>query len=335
MSTLPHLRWGILGTGNIAGKFATDLTTLGSRASLVAVASRDAAKAKAFAATHGAARSYGAYAELLSDPAVDAIYISLLNHQHREWSIAASLAGKHVLCEKPAGLREAEVVDMQDAARSVGRLWMEAYAYRCHPRMARLAELIAGGAIGTVRMAHATFCFDGRSLGRPRLLDPAQGGGALLDVGVYPLSLLRLIARFAGAGEPLSAQVEGHIIGGVDHWCGGVLRFDTGFTATFQTAIACAVPSVTTLHGDSGSIDVIDPWKCNSPDLVVHRPGHTDERIAVDDGEKLYAREALTVARWSHQQEAPACPWSDSLGQARLLDTLRRQLGVSYPGDPW
>jgi len=335
MTMLPHLRWGILGTGNIAGKFAADLTTLGSRAALAAVASRDAAKAKVFAATHGAARSHGAYADLLADPEVDAIYISLLNHQHREWSIAASLAGKHVLCEKPAGLREDDVVAMQDAARSAGRLWLEAYAYRCHPRLARLAELIAGGAIGSVRLAHATFCFDGRALGRQRLFDPAQGGGALLDVGVYPLSLLRLIARFAGAGEPVSALVDGQVIGGVDHWCAGMLRFDTGLTATFQTAIACAVPSVATLHGDNGSIDITDPWKCSSPELVLRRPGHADERIVVDDGDKLYAREALTVARWCHQHEAPACPWSDSLGQARVLDNLRRQLGVRYPGDPW
>lgn len=335
MSALPRLRWGILGTGNIAGKFAAELVTLGERATLAAVASRDPAKAAAFATSHGATRSYGSYAELLDDPAVDAVYISLLNHQHREWSVAASRAGKHVLCEKPAGLRAAEVVEMHDAARIAGRLWLEAYAYRCHPRLARLAELLAHGAIGEPRLAHATFCFDGRALGRSRLWDPAQGGGALLDVGVYPLSLLRLIARFAGAGEPLAAQVDGGVTGGVDHWCAGTLRFATGLIATFQTAIVCSVPSVATLHGTDGSIELPDPWRCNPPELVLRRPGKDEQRILVDDGQKLYAREALTVARWCHQLEAPACPWSDSLDQARLLDGLRRQLGVRYPGDPW
>jgi predicted dehydrogenase len=88
------------------------------------------------------------------------------------------------------------------------------------------------------------------------------------------------------------------------------------------------------IHGEDGSIEIIDPWRCDTPELVLRRPGRDDERIAMPDGETRYGREALTVARWCHQLEAPACPWSDSLGQARLLDRLRRQLGVRYPGDP-
>jgi predicted dehydrogenase len=308
---------------------------LGGRATLAAVAARDEAKAAAFAARHGAARHYGSYAALLADPAIDAVYISLLNDQHRPWSIAASRAGKHVLCEKPAGLREAEVVEMQDAARAARRLWLEAYAYRCHPRMARVAELIAGGAIGAPRLAHSTFCFDGRALDRPRLWDPVFGGGALLDVGVYPLSLLRLLARFAGDGEPIAASAEGGVHGGVDHWCAGTLRFTSGFTTTFHTSMVSAAPSLATVHGGEGSIEIVDPWRCDTPDLILRRPGRDDERISLPDGEQRYGREALAVAAWCHQLEAPACPWSDSVGQARLLDGLRRQLGVRYPGDPW
>lgn len=327
------LRWGILGTGNIAAKFAGDLVKLGDCVQLAAVGSRDANRARAFAEKHGAWRAHGDYAALLADPEVDAVYISLPNHEHHAWSLAASAAGKHVLCEKPAGLTATEVAAMTAAAQAAGRFWMEAYAYRCHPRYARLAELLANGAIGTPRLAHATFCFDGRALGRPRLWDPAMGGGALLDVGVYPLSLLRLIATFLGLGEPEVAHAAGQIVAGVDHCSAGVLRWRGGLTATWQTAIAVAAPSVASVHGDDGQIEIRAPWRCDEPTFIIRRPGRADEAVIVDDGEPLYGREALTVARFAAAGQAPACTWADSLAQARLLDALRAQLGVRWPGE--
>ena len=316
------LRWGILGTGNIAEKFAADLSTVRDRATLQAVGSRSAKTAAAFAQRHAGARS-GSYAEVLADPAVDAVYISLPNELHAEWSIRCAEAGKHVLCEKPATLDASELERVLASCAQHQVFWYEAYAYRCHARYARLAELIAGGAIGTPRLAHAVFSFDGT----------AQGGGGLMDVGVYPLSLLRLIARFAGDGEPVAAHALGHVADGVDHWAGGTLRFASGFTATFHCAVACAAPSVASVYGSNGWIDIPEPWKCREADLVLHRPGQPPERIAVpDDGLALYAREALMVGAWCDRaRESPACPWDDSRGQMALLDTLRRQLGVRWP----
>jgi len=329
------LRWGILGTGNIAGKFASDLATVRDRAALQAVGSRSLEGAAAFARTHGAARS-GDYAAVLADPAVEAVYISLPNELHAEWSIRCAEAGKHVLCEKPATMDAAELEHVLAACAKHRVFWYEAYAYRCHPRYARLAELIANGAIGQLRLAHATFAFDGSMLGRPRLWDPAQGGGGLMDVGVYPLSLLRLIARFAGDDEPTAAHALGQVTGGVDHWVAGTLRFASGFTATFQSAIACAAPTQATVHGSAGWIEIPEPWKCRDPALILHRPGEADQRITVpDDGLAIYAREALMVGAWCGRAlESPACPWDDSRGQMRLLDALRAQLGVRWPGRP-
>ena len=328
------LRWGILGTGNIAGKFATDLATVRDRAALQAVGSRDAAGAAVFARTHGAARACS-YAEVLADPDVDAVYISLPNHLHAEWSIRCAEAGKHVLCEKPATMDAAELERVFAACARHRVFWYEAYAYRCHPRYARLAELIAGGAIGTPRLAHAVFAFDGTAMGRARLWDPAQGGGGLMDVGVYPLSLLRLIARFAGDGEPVAAQALAHVAGGVDHWAAGTLRFASGFTASFQSAVACTAPSQAAVYGSAGWIEIPEPWKCRESALIVHRPGQSGERVETrDDGLALYAREALMVGAWCGRAlESPACPWDDSRGQMRLLDTLRAQLGVRWPGE--
>ncbi len=327
------LRWGILGTGNIAGKFATDLVKLGDRVQLAAVGSRSADSARAFATKHGFWRAHGSYADLLADPEVDAVYISLPNHEHRAWSLAASAAGKHVLCEKPAGMNASEVAEMTAAAQTAGRFWMEAFAYRCHPRYARLAELLANGAIGTPRLAHATFCFDCRTPSRPRLWDPAMGGGALMDVGVYPLSFLRLVATFLGFGEPEEVHSSGHVVGGVDHWSAGVLRWTGGFTGTWQTAIAVAAPTVASLHGDDGQIEIRAPWRCDEPTFMIRRPGRADEAVIVDDGEPQYGREALTVARFADRLQAPACTWADSLAQAQLIDAIRAQLGVRWPGE--
>ncbi len=327
----PVLRWGILGTGNIAAKFAAAIGAIAPRARLQAVGSRASAKAQAFAQAHGIPRSYGAYEGVLADAEVDAVYVSLPNHLHARWSINAARAGKHILCEKPAAMTARELASVLSEVRTLNVFFMEGYAYRCHPRYRTLRRLLAEGAIGAIRMMHATFAFDGSALDRPRLYAPEQGGGGLMDVGVYPLSWLRWIA----GAEPIAAKALGLKGGsGVDEWAGGVLRFPEGAIATFATAVRCAQPSVAAIYGAKGMIEVIEPWRCpaNAP-LILRPHGGAAEEILSDDGLSLYAREALSVAANLHLRQAAACSWDDSQRGMALLDDLRHQVGVWWPDE--
>jgi predicted dehydrogenase len=325
------VRWGILGTGNIAGKFAAAIVAIAPRARLQAVGSRAAAKAQAFAQAHGIPRAYGSYESVLADPEVDAVYISLPNHLHARWSIDAARSGKHILCEKPAAMTARELEGVLKEVRMLNVFYMEAYAYRCHPRYRALRKVLESGAIGAIRMLHATFAFDGSALERPRIFAPELGGGGLMDVGVYPLSWLRWIA----GAEPIAAKALGLKGGsGVDEWAGGVLRFPAGAIATFATAVRCAQPSVAAIYGAKASIEVIEPWRCPANAPIIVRPhGGKAEEIVVDDGLSLYAREALTVAANLPARQAAECSWDDSLRGLALLDDLRHQVGVWWPNE--
>lgn len=328
---IPHLRWGILGTGNIATKFATDCGTVADRLTLRAVGSRDQAKAEAFALKHGVAKAYDSYDAVLADDQVDAVYISLLNQQHRAWAIAAARAGKHILCEKPAGMTAAEVSEMIAAAHAADVFFMEGFIYRCHPRSGLVRTLIADGAIGAVRMLHATFSFAGAQLDRPRLWTRAMGGGGIMDVGVYPLSWLRMLG-----GEPTAIAATAHLnADGVDEWCGGALRFPGDVVGTFTAAVNCFQPSVASVFGADGWLELPEPWRSprELPSCILHRPGKPDESFTADDGLGGLAREALTVATYRDQREAPFFTHQDSIAQARMLDALRHQVGVWWDGE--
>ncbi len=318
---IPVLRWGILGAGYIADRFATQVAALGDRARLHMIGARDPAKAAAFAAAHGITRS-GSYAEVLADPAVDAVYIALLNRDHAAWSIAASRAGKRVLCEKPAALTEAELRGMLDAARDAGVLWMEAFAYRCHPRWLALRRALPE--LGGPLTAQATFCFHAPT--KPRLLDPL-GGGALMDVGCYPLSwLISLLgepeavgctARLATTGVDLSASVS--------------LRFPGGHVATAVCGCDAAMPQNAMIGGPTGAIVIDEPFRNRAGAAMRLHAGEQVRDLAWDDdGVGLYAREALGLAEYADRLEHPEMTWADSLAIARTLDTCREQAGVRW-----
>ncbi len=273
------LRLGVLGAANIARHFAAGLAG-SAKANVVAVASRDLARAEAFAAGNGIPRALGSYEALLDDPDVEAIYNPLPNSLHAEWSVRALEAGKHVLCEKPIAVTAAEARAMYDAATRTGRLLVEAFPYRSQPQTHALARIIASGEVGRPRLIQAAFGFPVANPANIRL-DPALGGGALLDAGSYAVSLIRLLA-----GEPprrVSAFAQ-WTERGVDSSVTANLEFPSGLVAqaacTFGTGIyrraliACEDGVVTT--------DFLNTLTESDPGVLEIRRGGW-----VQDGERL------------------------------------------------
>jgi predicted dehydrogenase len=228
------LRWGILGPGRIAPRLVRAIDG-SERGELVAVASRDAARARTFAAKHGIGRSFGSYEALLADPGVDVVYVSLPNHLHAEWTIRALEAGKHVLCEKPLALTVDQVDAISAAAQRTGRIAVEAFMYLHHPQILTAIDLAQSGALGRLELVHGTFSFFLSQADDPRI-DPSMGGGSLWDVGCYPVSLARRIAgeepdRVGAFARYDELGVDRTFIGQL-HFPGGLLaQFDSGFAA--------------------------------------------------------------------------------------------------------
>jgi predicted dehydrogenase len=339
----PTLSWGILGTGGIARKFATGLKD--SRTGrLVAVASRGQETLRAFL-TDFPARGFTSYEALLADPEVQAVYISLPHPLHAQWSIRAAQAGKHILCEKPLAMNAIEAAAVIEAARSAGVFLMEAFMYRCHPQTARLLGLIREGRIGPVRLVQAAFSF--RSGWNPghRLLNRALGGGGILDIGCYCVSMARLVAG-ATEGAPFSDPIEVKAVGdlgetGVDEFTVAVLKFPGGMLAQLSTGVRVTLENNVRVWGEEGHIDIPSPW-------VVNRGAAGESLLLVTIGEKpvevvkvpadrgIYAYEADTVAQSIAAGQAPAMSWADSFGNMRTLDRWRAEIGLTYdaPGEP-
>jgi predicted dehydrogenase len=309
------LRWGLLGTARINRSLIPPLrASAGNR--LLAVASRDPARAEAYAKEWGVPRAHGSYEALLSDPEIDAVYIPLPNHLHAEWTIRAARAGKHVLCEKPLALSVAEVDTMEAAARQAGVLLAEAFMYRHHPQTLKVKDLVAAGAIGALRFVRGTFTF---TLDRPNdvRLRPEWGGGCLWDVGCYPLSF----ARFVIGAEPVEvfgSSVTGPT--GIDEtfagqivFPGGILaQIDAGFRAPYRTSLE--------LVGAEGTIVVPQPWKPEGQPIVLTR-GDSREEIAVDGADR-YRFEIEDLADCARTGRAPRVSLAESRGNVATIVAL-------------
>lgn len=332
------LGWGIIATGRIAGKFARGLAH-SETGRLVAVASRTKEKADQFGAEHGAPRCYGSYEELLADSEVDAVYISTPHPMHAEWTIKAAQAGKHILCEKPLGINRKEVEAMIEAARSNDVFLMEAFMYRCHPQTLKLVELIRDGAVGTVRLIQTTFSFHSAVLPEHRLLSNVLGGGGILDVGCYAVSMSRLIAG-AALGKDFCDPIEVHGFGclhpvtGVDSYSVGEMLFPEGIIAQIASGVQLAQENVVRIYGDQGFIIVPWPWgpslEGGTTQIFINRSGVPVEEYLVDTNNWLYTIEADTVAENIEKREAPAMSWADSLGNITALDAWREAIGLVY-----
>jgi predicted dehydrogenase/aryl-alcohol dehydrogenase-like predicted oxidoreductase len=333
-----RLAWGIIGPGRIARRFAGQLP-LSRTGRLVAVASRDHARAAAFAAEFGAERSYASYDALLADGAVDAVYIATPHPTHARWAVRAAEAGKHVLCEKPLGVGGAQVMAAVEAARRHDVFLMEAFMYRCHPQARLLTDLVREGAVGEVRHIQATFAFALTPAPGSRLFAPELAGGGILDVGCYPVSVSRLIAG-AALGQTFADPEEltgtGHLgETGVDEWAVATLRFAGGITAQVATGVTVRAENVVRVFGSEGYLEVPEPW-LPAPDapgrVVVHRVG-AGPREETTPAAAQYACEADTVADHLADRQSPAMSWADSLGNAAALDSWRRAVGLVYPGE--
>jgi predicted dehydrogenase len=251
LSTPSPLRIGILGCANIARQFARDVAP-SRMARIVAVASRNAQTAAEFAAAHAIGRHHGSYEALLSDPELDAVYIPLPNSLHAEWAIKAAEAGKHVLCEKPLALGVDEARSMFDAAARHGVMLLEAYPYYFQPQTGDMLALLREGAIGAVRSVQAIFGFNLANREGNIRMNPVLGGGALLDAGSYPLSLIRLVMGSA----PQRVQADASWAEtGVDISLGATLHYADGRRAQFACAMDIATARHATIAGTQGTIE--------------------------------------------------------------------------------
>lgn len=333
-----QLNWGVIGPGRIARAFAGQLPQ--SRTGrLAAVGSRDPDRAAAFAADFGAARAYGSYQEVLDDPEVDAVYLATPHPAHVEWVVRAAEAGKHILCEKPLALTWAHAMAAVEAARRHDVFLMEAYMYRCHPQIQRLAELVRDGVIGTVAQVQATFSFDTRFDPAGRLFAPELAGGGILDVGGYPVSLARLVAGAARGlpfADPVGVTGAGRLgETGVDEWAVATLDFGDGLVAQVAAGVRLAVDSTVRVYGSDGYLELPDPWlpPADRPGrVVVHRAGEPP-REETTEGVAQYAAEADAVAEYLAERQAPRMSWADSLGNAAALDAWRAAIGLTFPAE--
>ncbi|MEV8401986.1 Gfo/Idh/MocA family protein [Streptomyces niveus] len=322
-------RWGVLATGGIAATFTGDVQAMAG-AEVVAVASRSEPSAKAFADRFGVPRAYGDWAGLVADPDVDIVYVATPHSAHRAAAGLALEAGKPVLCEKAFTLNAREAGELVALAGERGLFLMEAMWMYCSPVVRRMTELIADGAIGEVRTVQADFGLQGPFAPEHRLRDPALGGGALLDLGVYPVSFAQLIL-----GEPDRVQADALLSPeGVDLNTGMLLGWDSGATALLSCSVTARTPSTATVTGTAGRIEL--PSGFFHPDaFVLHREGRDPERHAVESPLAGMQHEAAEVARClrAGEKESPLVPLAGSLAVMRTLDAVRERVGVRYPVD--
>jgi predicted dehydrogenase len=313
------MKWGVIATGGIAQTVTADMLKV-EGVTVLAVSSRDVTKAQAFADRFGIERAYGGYRELLADPDVDVVYVATPHAQHHEVTLAALDAGKHVLCEKPIGLSVAQAGEMVERAREKGLFLMEAMWTRFNPLIRKVHDAVRDGEIGEVRSLRASFGFAHPFDAGDRLWAKEAGGGALLDLGVYPVALAHLL---------LGVPARVHAWGGkapsdVDSDAGLLLGYPGGAHALLSCSLVANTGCEAEIVGTKGSIQIADPMfnatraTINGVEHTIENEGYTHQIRAVEQ----HIAAGLT--------ESPAITWENTLAIMRTLEEALGQLGVSH-----
>lgn len=327
MTTSPEhrIRWGVLGYARIARDCVMPAILRSANAELYGLASRHEARLAEARAKFPLVQTYAGYAALLADPAIDAVYIPLPNSEHRPWVLRAIEQGKHVLCEKPLGLSAAECREMAAAAERRGVRLMEAFMYRYTDRTARVGEVLRSGALGEVRFVSATFQF---LLNRPESTKwvPALGGGALYDVGCYPVNFVGLVADAMdgrpGSGSAAPASVTAACVrrGGIDVSFSGVLRYPSGLVASIHCGFDAHKHVRAEIVGTRGVLEVPDTYFDNAGELTLVAG---DERRAIPVAESdRYRGEIEDFSAAIRRGRPPAFGLAESLRNAAVIDRL-------------
>jgi D-xylose 1-dehydrogenase (NADP+, D-xylono-1,5-lactone-forming) len=320
------VRWGIVSTAHI-NRLVIPGAHESPKVDLRAVASRDLARAQEYAAKWEIPQAYGSYDELLADPEIEAVYISLPNTLHCDWSIRALEAGKHVLCEKPLSRHPADVEAAYDAAHNADCFLMEAFMYRHNPQTAKLVELVRGGAIGELRLVRSVFSYSLYDPGNIRLQTEVEGG-ALMDVGCYCISGSRLLA-----GEPERVYGEARIgETGTDWVFTALMRFPGGVLAQFDCGTALPERDELEAIGSEGSLFLDDPWHCRKPGIELRRGGEV-ERIELEPVDS-YRLELENLSDAIRGEGMPLLGREDALAQARVLEALFSSAETGAPQTP-
>ena len=323
------VKWGILGTGKIAKRFMQAAFYVPD-AQVVAVGSREQHTADQFGAQFGVPKRYGSYDALIGDPEVEIVYVATPHTLHAENTLAALQASKHVLCEKPFTVNAPQAEQVIQAARAAGKFVMDGMWTRCFPVVREVIRRIQAGELGEIRYLQADFGFRPAFNPASRLFAPELGGGALLDVGVYPVALAFLVL-----GAP--TQIVSHAtLGatGVDELCSMLFLYDNGAQAVLSASLQVEMPKQANICGTLARIHMPAPWWKPSEAYLVRNDGTTEHLLYPYEGDGLQfeirhvhdcLRQGLT--------ESPWMPLYETLAIMRVLDTLRAQWGVRYPSD--
>ena len=342
------VRWGIIGPGNIANNFADGLKE-SNKGKLVAIASKNDERRDKFREKYNldANLCFDKYDKIIDSSSIDAIYISTPHTLHAEWTIKAAKKGKHILCEKPGAVNFKEGKLVLNEVKNSKVFYMEGFMYRCHPQISALLKLIKEKKIGDIKLIKSSFGFNmGTVNPESRLFRKDLAGGAILDVGLYPISLSRMIAGVSSGkkfANPISLNCQG-LLGktGVDEIAHATLKFENNVVAKVSTSIMQDMDNNAIIKGTEGTIELDQPWAPGRNQGPYHSKfiittNNKKDIIDFKGPEQLFAFEAelasQAILKGEKEIEYPGMQWDDTLGNLKTLDEWRKKIGYTLPQD--